>query len=125
MSGRRAARRTALFLLYQWDLTRQPLASLYEGEVDPFARELAEAVIEGAEELDREITESADDWSADRLGALERNILRIGVYELAGDDVPVEVAINEAVELAKRYASDDAARLVNGILGRIAREKAV
>jgi transcription antitermination protein NusB len=125
MSGRRAARRTALFLLYQWDLTRQPLASLYEGVVDPFARDLAEAVIEGAEELDREITESADDWSADRLGALERNILRIGVYELAGDDVPVEVAINEAVELAKRYASDDAARLVNGILGRIAREKAV
>ena len=125
MSGRRAARRTALFLLYQWDLTRQPLASLYEGVVDPFARDLAEAVIEGAEELDREITESADDWSSDRLGALERNILRIGVYELAGDDVPVEVAINEAVELAKRYASDDAARLVNGILGRIAREKAV
>jgi N utilization substance protein B len=125
MSGRRAARRTALFLLYQWDLTRQPLASLYEGDVDPFARDLAEAVIERAEELDREITESADDWSADRLGALERNILRIGVHELAGDDVPVEVAINEAVELTKRYASDDAARLVNGILGRIAREKAL
>jgi N utilization substance protein B len=125
MSGRRAARRTALFLLYQWDLTHQPLASLYEGEVDPFARELAGAVIERAEELDREITESADDWSADRLGALERNILRIGVHELAGDDVPVEVAINEAVELTKRYASDDAARLVNGILGRIAREKAL
>jgi transcription antitermination protein NusB len=125
MSGRRAARRTALFLLYQWDLTHQPLASLYEGEVDPFARELAGAVIEQAEELDREITESADDWSADRLGALERNILRIGAYELSKDDVPVEVAINEAVELAKRYASDDAARLVNGILGRIAREKAV
>jgi N utilization substance protein B len=125
MSGRRAGRRTALFLLYQWDLTRQPLASLYEGEVDPFARELAEAVIERAVELDREITESADDWTADRLGALERNILRIGAYELSKDDVPVEVAINEAVELAKRYASDDAARLVNGILGRIAREKAV
>ena len=125
MSGRRAARRTALFLLYQWDLTHQPLASLYEGEVDPFARDLAEAVIERADELDREITESADEWSAERLGALERNILRIGVYELAGDDVPVEVAINEAVELAKRYATDEAARLVNGILGRIAREKAV
>jgi transcription antitermination protein NusB len=125
MSGRRAARRTALFLLYQWDLTHQPLASLYEGEVDPFARDLAEAVIDRAEDLDREITESADEWSAERLGALERNILRIGVYELAGDDVPVEVAINEAVELAKRYATDEAARLVNGILGRIAREKAV
>ena len=125
MSGRRAARRTALFLLYQWDLTHQPLASLYEGEVDRFARELAEAVIERAEDLDREITESADEWSAERLGALERNILRIGVHEVASDDVPVEVAINEAVELTKRYASDDAARLVNGILGRIAREKAV
>jgi transcription antitermination protein NusB len=125
MPGRRAARRTALFLLYQWDLTRQPLASLYEGEVDPFARELAESVIERAEELDREITESADDWSADRLGALERNVLRMGAHELSSDDVPVEVAINEAVELAKRYASDDAARLVNGILAKIAREKAV
>jgi N utilization substance protein B len=124
MAGRRAARRTALFLLYQWDLTRQPLASLYEGEVDSFAQELAEAVIADAEELDRQITESAEDWTADRLGALERNILRIGVHELEQDDIPVEVAINEAVELAKRYATDDAARLVNGILGRIAREKA-
>jgi N utilization substance protein B len=124
MAGRRAARRTALFLLYQWDLTRQPLASLYEGEVDPFARELAEAVISEADELDRQITESSEEWSADRLGALERNILRIGVHELEHDDVPVEVAINEAVELAKRYATDEAAGLVNGILGRIAREKA-
>jgi N utilization substance protein B len=123
MAGRRAARRTALFLLYQWDLTQQPLASLYEGEVDPFAQELAEAVIANAEELDRQINESSEEWSADRLGALERNILRIGVYELEHDDVPVEVAINEAVELAKRYATDDAARLVNGILGRITREK--
>jgi transcription antitermination protein NusB len=125
MAGRRAARRTALFLLYQWDLTRQPLASLYEGEVDSFAQELAEAVIADAEELDRQITESSEDWTADRLGALERNILRIGVHELEQDDIPVEVAINEAVELAKRYATDDAARLVNGILGRIAREKAL
>ena len=123
MAGRRAARRTALFLLYQWDLTQQPLASLYEGEVDPFAKELAETVIAEHEELDRQITESSEGWSADRLGALERNILRIGVHELEHDDVPVEVAINEAVELAKRYATDDAAGLVNGILGRIVREK--
>ena len=122
MSGRHAARRTALFLLYQWDVTGQPLASLYEGEVDPFARELAEAVIEHAEELDREITESADEWSADRLGALERNILRIALWELERGDVPLEAAIDEAVSLAKRYSSEDAGRLVNGILGRVARE---
>ena len=125
MAGRRAARRTALFLLYQWDVTGQPLASLYEGDVDPFAAELAEAVIAQADDLDRQITESAEGWTADRLGALERNVLRIGVHELETGDVPIEVAINEAVELAKRYATEDAAKLVNGILGRIARERAV
>jgi N utilization substance protein B len=123
VSGRRAARRTALFLLYQWDVTGQPLASLYEGEVDPFARETAEAVVAEAAELDRRITDAAEGWTADRLGAVERNILRIAVHELDGDDVPDEVAIDEAVTLAKRYATDDAARLVNGILGRIARER--
>lgn len=124
MSGRRQARRTAFILLYQWDLTGQPLASLYEGEVDEFARETAEAVAARAEELDRRIDEAAEDWTADRLGAPERNILRIGVYELETERVPKEVAINEAVALAKRYASEDAGRLVNGILGRIAREQA-
>jgi N utilization substance protein B len=123
MSGRRAARRTALFLLYQWDVTGQPLTSLYEGEVEPFAQETAEAVAAEAAELDRRITEASDDWTADRLGAIERNILRIALHELDGTDVPDEVAINEAVTLAKRYATDDAARLVNGILGRIVRER--
>jgi N utilization substance protein B len=123
MSGRRAARRTALFLLYQWDVTGQPLASLYEGEIDPFARALAEAVVARAEELDRKISEASEGWPADRLGALERNVLRIAVQELDEGDVPVEVAIDEAVSLAKRYASDEAGRLVNGILGRIERER--
>jgi N utilization substance protein B len=121
--SRHAARRTALFLLYQWDVTKQPLASLYEGEVDAFARELAEAVAARADELDRRITEASDDWTADRLGAIERNVLRIGVHELETGSVPAEVAISEAVELAKRYATEDAGRLVNGILGRIARER--
>jgi transcription antitermination protein NusB len=121
-AGRRAGRRQALFLLYQWDLTGQPLASLYEGEPDEFAAVLAQAVADRAAELDRRITETSDEWPADRLGTLERNILRIGVYELEEGSVPREVAINEAVVLAKRYASDDAARLVNGILGRVARD---
>ena len=137
MAGRRAARRTALFLLYQWDVTGQaifhhkrrdtvtgqPLASLYEGEVDPFARELAEAVAAQADELDERLSAASEGWPADRLGALERNVLRIGIFELDRREVPVEVAIDEAVTLAKRYASDEAGRLVNGILGRIAREQ--
>jgi N utilization substance protein B len=124
MAGRRAARRTALVLLYQWDVTGQPLASLYEGDVDEYARELAEAVVKEAPELDEKITASAEGWTADRLGAIERNVLRIGIHELESGSVPAEVAIDEAVELSKRYASDEAGRLVNGILGRILRERA-
>jgi transcription antitermination protein NusB len=124
MAGRRAARRTALVLLYQWDVTGQPLASLYEGDVDEYARELAEAVVEEAPALDEKITASAEGWTADRLGAIERNVLRIGIHELESGSVPPEVAVDEAVELSKRYASDEAGRLVNGILGRILRERA-
>ena len=124
-TGRRAARRTALFLLYQWDVTGEPLATLYEGDVDDYAREIADAVAARAADLDARVTEASEGWPADRLGAVERNVLRIAVHELEGDEVPTEVAINEAVELAKRYASDDAAKLVNGILGKIVREAAV
>jgi len=123
MAGRRAARRTALVLLYQWDVTGQELASLYEGEIDDYSRELAEAVIDHHEELDRRITEASDEWTADRLGALERNILRLALLELDRGEVPLEVAIDEAVTLAKRYSSEDAGRLVNGILGRIVKER--
>jgi N utilization substance protein B len=122
VSGRRAARRTALELLYQWDLTGQPLASLHEGDVDEFALELAEGVAERAPELDERISEASDEWSADRLGVVERNVVRMGLFELDRGEVPVEVAVDEAVSLAKRYASEDAGRLVNGILGRVVRE---
>ena len=124
MTSRREARRAAVFMLFQWDVTGAPLGSAYEGEVDDFARETAEAVAERAAELDRRIDEATEDWPAERLGALERNVLRVGIYELETGHVPTEVAIDEAVRLAKRYSSDEAGKLVNGILGRIAREKA-
>jgi transcription antitermination protein NusB len=124
MTSRREARRAAVFMLFQWDVTGASLGSTYEGEVDDFARETAEAVAERASELDRRIDEVTEDWPADRLGALERNVLRVGIYELETGRVPPEVAIDEAVRLAKRYSSEDAGRLVNGILGRIARERA-
>ena len=122
--SRRADRRTTLVLLYQWDVTGQELASLFEGDVPQFSRELAEAVVGRHEELDARITAAADDWTADRLGALERNILRMAILELDRGEIPVEVAIDEAVSLAKRYSSADAGKLVNGILGRIVREAA-
>ena len=122
--SRRQARRQALFLLYQWDLSGQAIGSQYAGEVDPWARTVAEAVSHRAGELDARITGAAEGWTADRLGAVERSALRVAVHELETRAVPAEVAINEAVAFTKRYASEDGARLVNGILGRIQREAA-
>jgi N utilization substance protein B len=122
--SRRAARRTALFLLYQWDVTGQPLTTLYDGEVDEYARVTAEAVEAGAAELDAKINEAAEGWTSDRMGVIERNVLRIAIHEIESEAVPTEVAIDEAVTLAKRYATEEAGKLVNGILGRIARERA-
>ena len=120
--SRRKARRQALFLLYQWDLTGLPLESLFEGLPDEFASTLARDVAAEAPALDERISAASLDWPADRLGTLERNILRIGVHELEEGQVPAEVAINEAVVLAKRYATEEAGRLVNGILARVRRE---
>jgi N utilization substance protein B len=122
--SRKSARRDALFVLYQWDVTGTPLASLHEGELDPYAQELVDGVSAEAAELDARINDASSDWSADRLGALERNVLRIALWELERGDVPLEAAIDEAVSLAKRYSSEDAGRLVNGILGRVVREAA-
>ena len=119
--SRRAARRSALFALYKWDLTgRLEL----DPDADEYTRSTVDAVQAEAPELDARITASAEGWTADRLGVVERNVLRIAIHELDSGAVPVEVAIDEAVTLAKRYASEDAGRLVNGILARVAREQA-
>jgi transcription antitermination protein NusB len=119
--SRRGARRTALFALYKWDLTGK---LELEPDADEYTRATVEAVQASAPELDERITASAEGWTADRLGVVERNVLRIAIHELDTGSAPVEVAIDEAVTLAKRYASEDAGRLVNGILARVAREAA-
>lgn len=111
-------------MLFQWDVTGKDLGSTYEGEVDDFAWKTAKAVAERAEQLDHRIDEATEGWPAGRLGAIERNVLRLAIYELEQGEIPPEVAIDEAVRFAKRYASDEAGKLVNGILGRIAREEA-
>jgi N utilization substance protein B len=124
--SRRAARRSALTLLYQWDVTERALGELYEGEIDEYAQRVSEAIIRDAAELDRRITEAAAEsgWTADRLGAVERNILRIAVHELDAGEIPARVVIDEAVTLAKQYSTREAGRLVNGILDRIYKEAA-
>jgi len=124
--SRRAARRSALTLLYQWDVTERALGELYEGEIDEYAQTVSEAIVRDAAELDRRITEAASEsgWTADRLGAVERNILRIAVHELDAGEIPARVVIDEAVTLAKQYSTREAGRLVNGILDRVYKEAA-
>ncbi|MDE3025838.1 MAG: antitermination protein NusB, partial [Acidobacteriota bacterium] len=79
MISRREARRAAVFLLYQWDVTGAPLGSLHEGDVDAYTRALSDAVAGHAPELDARITAASDEWPADRLGAVERNVLRVAL----------------------------------------------
>jgi N utilization substance protein B len=123
MISRRQARRQALFLLYQWDLSGAEIGSQFAEEIDPWARELVEEAAGHAAELDERITAASDGWTADRLGVVERSALRVAICELDRGEVPAEVAIDEAVAFTKRYASDEGGRLVNGILGRIQREE--
>ena len=124
--SRRAARRSALTLLYQWDVTERALGELYEGEIDEYTQTVTQAIVRDAAELDRRITDAAAEsgWTADRLGAVERNILRIAVHELDAGEIPASVVNDEAVTLAKQYSTREAGRLVNGILDRIYREAA-
>jgi N utilization substance protein B len=122
--SRRQARRQALMLLYQWDLSGQSIGSQYGGAIDQWALDLADTVAAPPPQRDARHTAAAGEgWTADRLGAVERSALRVAIHELEHREVPAEVAINEAVAFAKRYSSEDAARLVNGILGRIQREE--
>lgn len=126
MISRRDARKSALTLLYQWDVTERPPGELYEGEIDAYAQQVTDAVVKDAEAIDRRITAAAEEsgWTADRLGAVERNILRIAIHELDEGEIPPRAVIDEAVTLAKQYSTREAGRLVNGILDRIYREAA-
>ena len=130
--SRRSDRRAAAFLLYQRDLMDDDFPALYQayerdnGEpVNDFTRARAEGAWAARERLDRSIDDAAEGWTSERMAVLERNILRLAVWEIGERDVPAPVAIDEAVALAKRYASPEAAALVNGILGRIARTEGV
>lgn len=125
--GRSAARREAVFLLYQRDVTGLQLEELEANAerargapLDPFTRELVAGVVAREDELDGAIDAAAQGWSLDRIAPLERSILRVAASEVVRGDVPQAVAIDEAVELAKRYCQERAAAFVNGILGTIA-----
>ena len=118
-------RKQAVFALYQNDLTGRSLETVLEDEdASDFTRELAERTLADRERLDEQIVKHArGDWPVDRIAPLERNIMRVAIHEMLADgEVPREVAVNEAVELAKNYCSADAPKFVNGILGAILRD---
>jgi transcription antitermination protein NusB len=129
VTSRRQARRTAIDILYQADITEaDPSLVLAEWidagrPVSPFSAELVEGVEEQLPEIDLLLEEHTEGWSVARMAALDRTILRVAIYELHHrPDVPPSVAISEAVEAATDLSSEGAPRFVNGILGKIARE---
>ena len=116
-------RRDAVFACYQHDVTGRPLGELL-GDARPFTRELAEAVESHREGLDASIANHARGWKVMRIAPLELNVMRVALYEIEhSEDVPDEVAIDEAVKIAKEYCGADAPGFVNGILGAIVRER--
>jgi N utilization substance protein B len=116
-------RRDAVFACYQRDVTGRPLEELL-ADARPFTRELAEAVEARREELDATIGVQARGWELERIAPLELNVMRVALYEIEhSENVPTEVAIDEAVEIAKEYCGADAPGFVNGILGAIVRER--
>jgi len=129
MGKRRRGRECALQCLYQWDVTGRDPEEIMEGyweghpappEVRRFARQLFHGAVSRAEGLDRVIGAQTEHWRLERIGTVERAILRLGAYELLHtDDTPAAVAIDEAIELSKRYCGSDAAQFVNGVLDGI------
>lgn len=115
-------RRDAVFASYQRDVTGRPLAELIAG-AKPLTRELAEGVDEHREELDETIAAHARGWTVDRIAPLDLNVMRVALYEIEEGLAPHEVAIDEAVEIAKEYCGADAPKFINGILGAIVRER--
>jgi len=117
-------RRDAVFALYQHEVTGRPLFELLE-DSKPFTRELVGGVDDHQEEIDALISAHSKGWRIERIAPLERSILRVAIHEaLHRDDVPTEVAIDEAVELTKEYCGADAPKFVNGILGAAVGEPA-
>ncbi|MCL6451682.1 MAG: transcription antitermination factor NusB [Acetobacteraceae bacterium] len=128
--SRRRAREAALRVLYQRDVggddPRRALRLAVQDlnlapEAAEFAWDLVMGTLDHLGPIDRDVAALSPEWAPRRMAAIDRNLLRLGVFELAYTDTPVEVVINEAVELAKRYSTGDSGRFINGVLGALAR----
>jgi N utilization substance protein B len=129
---RRKSREFALQVLYQLNITKQDVIKaltqfqehfLSNGEADEFLKRLVLGVLEHCQELDRLIEQYSENWHLDRINMVERNILRMALFELLYcEEIPPKVTINEAIDLGKRYGSEDSGSFINGILDRIQNE---
>jgi N utilization substance protein B len=116
-------RRDAVFASYQRDVTGRPLAELLV-DAKPLTRELAEGVDANREELDETISEYLrNGWTVDRIAPLDMNVMRVALFEIEEGETPHEVAIDEAIEIAKEYCGADAPGFINGVLGAIVRKR--
>lgn len=133
MSKRREGREAAIQFLYQFDVNRRPTPELLRdfwelrsakgepaGKARAFAEELVHGVTSHLQELDERIKKCVANYELHRIAVVDRNVLRLGIYEmLYSPDVPPVVTINEAIEIAKKFGSEESGRFVNGILDRI------
>jgi N utilization substance protein B len=133
MPSRRKSRERALQILFSWDARKQPVDdainayfdTLYSEEpkaLDPFAAALVRGAVAHGADLDQRIARHAENWRLERMPAVDRNILRLAVYELTFEGTPAAVAIDEAIELARKFSNDESAQFVNGVLDAVHRE---
>lgn len=133
MPSRRRSRQRALQILYLWDARRQPLPeaidayydTLYSEEQparDPFAADLVRGVVEHLADIDERIARHAAHWRMERMPAVDRNVLRLAVFEMMHAGTPAAVTIDEALELARKFSSEESVQFVNGVLDAIRRE---
>ncbi|MDO5044816.1 MAG: transcription antitermination factor NusB [Coriobacteriia bacterium] len=130
-SGRTKSRTQALQLLFQAEILQEELSALLdqniyaleEGPLDDFGKDLALGSYEHIDELDQDIARVSEKWDISRMPLVDKNILRIALYEMKFvEDIPVNVSISEAVEIAKAYGGDESSKFINGILGKLALE---
>jgi N utilization substance protein B len=135
MSSRHRSRERALQILFLWDARRQPVEEAIDAyydqlfseerpERDPFVATLVRGTVEHLAMLDEQIAKHAEHWRLERMPVVDRNILRLAVYEMAHGGTPAAVAIDEALELAREFAGEESVHFVNGVLDAIHRESA-
>ncbi len=132
MRKRRKSREFALQVLYQLNITKQEAVTALtqfqehfsrNGETDEFLKRLVLGVLEHCHEFDRLIEQYSENWRLDRINMIDRNILRMALFELLYcEEIPPKVTLNEAIDLGKRYGSEDSGSFINGILDRIQNE---